>query len=206
MRSKSDLQILRTSIGARARPPHGPRGMQHASRDHHAIARACMVSAPPGDAWSPTRGGCRGGGSPVLVRYVCPSFCFRFQYMTRGWGLRPGGVLVGSLTCCRSYSCGGGRAPPGGQGGRGGGTAGRARVVGLAALTAAAGAGWQKGTTGWQQQESGGSSRVAEAGAGWQHPGGRLAAEQPGGSRAAWWQQSCLVAAEQPGGSRAAAG
>jgi hypothetical protein len=111
VRSKSDLQILRTSIGARARPPHGPRGMQHASRDHHAIARACMVSAPPGDAWSPTRGGCRGGGSPVLVRYVCPSFCFRFQYMTRGWGLRPGGVLVGSLTCCRSYSCGGGSVP-----------------------------------------------------------------------------------------------
>jgi hypothetical protein len=29
-------------------------------------------------------------------------------YTTRGWGLRPGGVLVGSLTCCRSYSCGGG--------------------------------------------------------------------------------------------------
>ena len=24
---------------------------------------------------------------------------------TRGWGLRPGGALVGSLTCCRSYSC-----------------------------------------------------------------------------------------------------
>ena len=30
---------------------------------------------------------------------------------TRGWGLRPGGVLVGSLTCCRSYSCGGGSVP-----------------------------------------------------------------------------------------------
>jgi hypothetical protein len=32
-------------------------------------------------------------------------------YTTRGWGLRPGGVLVGSLTCCRSYSCGGGSVP-----------------------------------------------------------------------------------------------
>ena len=101
---------------------------------------------------------------------------------------------------------GGSRAGPGGQGGRGGGTAGRARVVGLAVLTAARqGQGGRRAQpggssrvaeagAGWQQQPGDSSSQVA-AGAGWQHPGGRLAAEQPGGSRAAGWQQSSRVAA-----------
>jgi hypothetical protein len=84
-----------------------------------------------------------------------------------------------------------------GQGGRGGGTAARARVVGLAVLTAA------RQGQGGRRAQPGGSSKSTVAAAGWQKLGqggsiqvagwqqsSRVAAELPGGSRAAWWQQS----------------
>ena len=59
-------------------------------------------------------GWCSGGDFPPnRVRKVANMSLFWGSGLlyTRGWGLRPGGVLVGSLTCCRSYSCGGGSVP-----------------------------------------------------------------------------------------------
>ena len=72
-----------------------------------------------------------------------------------------------------------------GQGGRGGGTAARARVVGLAVLTAA------RQGQGGRRAQPGGCSKSTVAAAGWQKLG------QCGSSRAAaaraGWQQSARV-------------
>ena len=64
-------------------------------------------------AWGPCFWGKQGVFLPNRVRNIENMTLFFGPGLlyTRGWGLRPGGVLVGSLTCCRSYSCGGGSVP-----------------------------------------------------------------------------------------------
>ena len=90
---------------ARYRPAHGcvVRGV--------VPLRGPPVEFTRSGAWGPCFWGKQGVFQPNRVRNIENMTLFfgpGLLYTTRGWGLRPGGVLVGSLTCCRSYSCGGG--------------------------------------------------------------------------------------------------